>query len=625
MSDQLSLVARAESLSRQEDWPRAAAAWQAVVDLNPVNGVFWDRLGQARFAIGDHAGALAAYRQAEALGVWPVRGPDPVPLASIFPGEISYRTACCHALLGDADDALAALARAVDQGLRDPGRAATDPDLASLRDDPLFRDLAGVPGARDLPGTPGVRDLPGTPGGDRTSRVGGWRADLRVLRREIERRVPFRDVVDAGFAAAAEDLDRAIPDLDDARIVVGMWRLLRRLGDGHARLDTAEAFPEWERCLPVWFYFFDEGLFLPQVDPRYRGLLGARVLAFDGRPTARVVDALDPMSTRDNDYGPLGTVPVWMRRPVFLHAVGVADHPGEVTLTVRLPDGGVTDVTVAAEPSPRPGAWPERRPPGAVRVTDGADGQVPAYLRDVDNPYWFERLPAANVVYFQFNAVTDKPEEPLAAFYRRMFTTVDEHGAALVVDLRWNGGGNTFLAQPLVHELIRRDQLTLFVIVGRATFSAAQNTATLLDRHTRAVFVGEPTGSSPNFVGETAPFHLPHSGVRANVSDLYWQTSWPFDRRTAIAPDIYAPPTFAAYRRNRDPAMDAILDHLGSDRPMGERAGHDEEQGDGECAGHDEKQDDVERAGHDEKQDDGHEAVGEHDDPGVRAEPPAPT
>jgi len=41
--------------------------------------------------------------------------------------------------------------------------------------------------------------------------------------------------------------------------------------------------------------------------------------------------------------------------------------------------------------------------------------------------------------------------------------------------------------------------------------------------------------------------------------DLFWQTSWPEDHRTWIAPDIYAPPTFEAFRRNDDPAMDAIL------------------------------------------------------------------
>ncbi len=110
--------------------------WQAIVELNPVNGGYWDRLAQARFSTGDYAGALTAYQRAEALGVWPVRGPEPQPLTSILPGEIWYRIACCHALLGDTDQALTALAKAAHQHLRDLGRAATDAHLAPLHDDP---------------------------------------------------------------------------------------------------------------------------------------------------------------------------------------------------------------------------------------------------------------------------------------------------------------------------------------------------------------------------------------------------------------------------------------------------------------------------------------------------------
>jgi hypothetical protein len=129
--------------------------------------------------------------------------------------------------------------------------------------------------------------------------------------------------------------------------------------------------------------------------------------------------------------------------------------------------------------------------------------------------------------------------------------------------MRWNNGGNTFLSQPLLHGLIANKKINqrgkLFVIIGRRTFSAAQNTATFIERHTKATFVGEPTGSSPNFIGEETPFILPYNKVLVNVSDLYWQSSWPMDYRTWIAPQIYAPPTFALYRVNRDPALEAIL------------------------------------------------------------------
>ncbi|GIH20124.1 TPR end-of-group domain-containing protein [Rugosimonospora africana] len=578
MNGQLATVARAEELSRSQRWPEAADGWQAVVGLNPVNGVYWNRLGQARFALGDYRSALTAYEKATALGVWPVRGPEPVPLADVFPGEICYRIACCHARLGNTAPALDALAGAVRYNLRDLDRATTDEHLASLRDDPRFRELVGPPdtGAR--------------------SRVDGWRADLRTLCREVRRRVPFRDVVDAGFDRAAADLERAIPDLPDIQVTIGMWRLLRRLNDGHSRILAHPAFPDWGRCLPVWFFLFAEGLFVTAADPRYERLVGAQVLAFDGWAVPEVVAALDPLLTRDNEYGPAGSAAVWLRQPAYLHALGAADRPGGVTLSVRLAGGDTADIAVEAEAAQPPRSWPrggapQVRPLGAgpqiqprgeapqVQPRGGTPrfqpsgeaprpaAPVPAYLRAADTPYWFEYLPAANLVYFQFNAIQERPDEPLAEFSDRLFAAVDDHhAAALAIDLRWNGGGNTFLAMPLVDRVIRHDRVNrrgaLFVIIGRDTFSAAQNTATLLDRHTHALFVGEPSGSSPNFVGETAPFTLPHSGLRVNVSDLYWQTSWPLDHRTAIAPDIYAPPTFAAFRDGRDPAMEAILDTL---------------------------------------------------------------
>ena len=102
----------------------------------------------------------------------------------------------------------------------------------------------------------------------------------------------------------------------------------------------------------------------------------------------------------------------------------------------------------------------------------------------------------------------------------------------------------------------------LFVIIGRRTFSAAQNAATMIEQHTNAIFVGEPTGSSPNSIGEESPIQLPFSKIWLNVSDLFWQTSWPTESRTWIAPLIWTPPTFAAYLENRDMALEAILHHL---------------------------------------------------------------
>jgi hypothetical protein len=173
-------------------------------------------------------------------------------------------------------------------------------------------------------------------------------------------------------------------------------------------------------------------------------------------------------------------------------------------------------------------------------------------------------LPDSKTVYFQYNAVLNQSKEPLEKFCKRLFEFIDQHDVdRLVIDMRWNGGGNNFLNRPLVGGLMRCDKVNqrgkLFVIVGRNTFSAAQCGATQIERYTNALFVGEPTGSRPNFVGETCLLDLPYSKMLASISDLFWQNSVAMDYRTWIGPQIYTPPTFETYRARRDPAMEAVL------------------------------------------------------------------
>jgi hypothetical protein len=245
-----------------------------------------------------------------------------------------------------------------------------------------------------------------------------------------------------------------------------------------------------------------------------------------------------------------------VRYAAILEGLGI-DH----ALTVRLPGGTSEEVRLEAA-SAEFGL--DGYPSGWVALADTVAAPRPLHLRNRELPFWFEYLAAEDLVYFQFNAVRDHPAETFATFCDRLFGFIEDRNAGrLVIDMRWNGGGNTPLTQHLLHHLIATKRLTrrgaLFVIIGRRTFSAAQNTVTAIERETSAIFVGEPTGSRPNFIGERIDFELPYSKVRANAADLFWQTSWPTDHRTWIAPDIYAPPTFETYRHNQDPALDAIL------------------------------------------------------------------
>ncbi len=535
--DFLALVDRAEQRSGASDWPAAASLWRDVVAANPVEGRYWDRLANALYRSRDYRAAIPAFEKAVALGYG-------------RPANNMYNIACAHALLGERDAAFAALERALAMGFLDLELLRTDGNLAALRGDPRFARL--VPIAAD------PKSL---------SREEGWRQDLRFLLWQIDRigAAPYRLHPRSWFEQKFEALAASAPSRTDARLAIELTAILRGIGDGHSGVMFGNS-ADWALTLPVQFQAFEEGIFLTAVaDPNLRGMLGGRLIAMDGRPIETIVAALSEGISRDNE-GPWLRVQAAnrLRYTALLAASGLVAHRDGATLAVVMPDGRRIDAGLGSDTT-HPNIWNDKpNPAGWVNLGQTRPGPNPLYLRDPGRNYWFDYLPDSRTVYFAFNTIRDDKAETLAAFSDRLAAAIAARPVdRLVIDLRWNNGGNTYLLTPLLAAILRSDKINrrgrLYVLIGGRTFSAAQNFASLLDRFTEAVFVGEPTGSSPNFTGEEHPFTLPYSKLVVNVSNLQWQSSFPQDQRSWIAPELYIPPSFAAYLAKRDPALEAIL------------------------------------------------------------------
>ncbi|HEX8737447.1 MAG TPA: tetratricopeptide repeat protein [Pyrinomonadaceae bacterium] len=535
----LDTLARAETKTQARAWAEAAALWEQVVRANPVEGRFWNELGSAYYNNKDYRKAIPAYEKALELGFG-------------SPANAAYNIACNYALAGDKEQALKWLEKAFELRFLNLRHAQTDTDLQILHDDARFKNLVGLIDT------------------SRMSREEGWRADLQLLARETRRRgwnLFPRTGTEAQFDARVKKLNDAIPTLTDAQIAVEMMRLMRGVGDGHSGLlGPTTARREWMETLPVLFYMFEEGLYITAADPKHKDLLGAQVIKFGGKTVDEVVSAVQSASSEDNKIWIKQIAPYRLRHLPLLHAAGAISDASKVELVLRGMDGKERAVTLTADLT-QPNIWNVKpNPPEWVNLPQTLGSPVPLYLKNPSARYWFEYLPDKKIVYFQFNSVRNDEKENLAAFAERLFKFINETDAEkLVVDMRWNNGGNTSLLAPLVQGLIKNEKINrrgkLFVIIGRRTFSAAQNAATFFERYTNAVFVGEPTGSSPNFVGEEDPFVLPYSKIMANVSHLYWQSAFPQDNRTWVAPQIYVPPTFEAYKSNRDAALEAIMEY----------------------------------------------------------------
>jgi tetratricopeptide (TPR) repeat protein len=538
-ADVLELARQAQAKGAANEWQEAAALWEEVVELNPVHPNYWHLLATARERAADYAGAVAAYEKAMALG------------APIMGGSFSaYSIARCHARAGKKEEAIAALERALDMGYPNLAQPIRDPDLASIREDPRVKKMLGLDDVTKM------------------TRDEGWRYDLAVLAREVRRKgfLVHRTVTVQQFDAQVRAIDEAIPKLTDAQIILALTKLMVFLGDGHTAVWGIGANPFFAAALPMRFFWFEEGLFVTAADPKLEDLLGAQVLAFDGRPAVEVLQAMAPYidSDRGNPMTLKTSAPYRVRNLKMLEALGLIEDPDHVTLTVRDVSGKTRDVTVAADTT-EPDIWNKLPCPSGWVTFASKLADPPLYVRHMDEAQWFEYLPEHKTVYFQFNKVHNGRKETLDQFAARLMKFIDENEVEkLVIDMRWNNGGDTSLSHQLLLELVANRKINqrgrLFVILGRRTYSAAQNTATYFERYTNAMFVGEPTGSCPNFVGEEVPVTLPYSKVMANVSHLFWQSSWPQDERVWLAPHIYVPPTFEDFAAGRDVALETILE-----------------------------------------------------------------
>jgi hypothetical protein len=197
---------------------------------------------------------------------------------------------------------------------------------------------------------------------------------------------------------------------------------------------------------------------------------------------------------------------------------------------------------------------------------------TPLYLRHPDRNYWMESAPNG-IVYIQYNRAADAAEQSLADFSARTAKAItSSRPNAIVVDLRFNTGGNGSITPKLVDAVKQAPaDVPVYVITGRSTFSAGIVAAALLREALKVKIVGEPVGDDLDFWAEGGNIVLPYSGLYVHFANGAHSLSpkpcptkdYCDDLSVAtLAPDIAAPPNWASYISGRDPAMEAIARDL---------------------------------------------------------------
>jgi hypothetical protein len=415
-------------------------------------------------------------------------------------------------------------------------------------------------------------------------RLRGWQEDFdSTISAFLARDRSFDGDARVRFIHDVGQLRDSVGTLTDEQLITRLATAVAGAHNAHTRLYLLRNRTVLRRY-PVRVWWFGEDLYIIRAHPEHAELLGGRVIAIAGHPPAEVAARVAPLFAGNRSWARYMST-YTMTSPEVLKGVGMLGGDGELALTVETSAGRRVERRLQPLPLERSDqpceAWWDLSPthPGRqgpwTSVLPADTTRMPLYLRHLTKYYWTHRSSDSKLVYLQYNRAQDQPDgETVNSFGDRFLKELERAPPQkLVIDLRFNTGGNLELADALFRGIaalpVAQERGRLFVITGRTTFSAGITAVAVLRQLTRAVIVGEPVGDVLDTWSEGGNILLPNTKLTlhyANGFHPYSRREYPEFRPyhydlsvDDVGPDVLVETTFTQYLAGQDPAMEAIL------------------------------------------------------------------
>ncbi|MBL7105656.1 MAG: hypothetical protein ISS18_15120 [Bacteroidales bacterium] len=397
-----------------------------------------------------------------------------------------------------------------------------------------------------------------------------WLEDLDFMLSRLDSIHPnlYVNVTKEQLQEKRNALIERIPTLSDNEIIVELLKIVTTIQDGHTRLHGRNLTKKW---YPLRIENFSDGYYITAITEEQSRFIGSKVTSINNLPIEKVFQKIEEITPHDNIYGQEYFAPMFLTMSSILSGLHIINS-SEDDLIVNTNDKN--DEKLILKPiqfmtgDDLQWFWSDYAVP-----TDSysnimlVDSLLPYYLQNYNKPYWYKYINQEKTVYFAFNKCEDNEEDRFKSFNSELWKTIDSLNAEyLIIDLRNNFGGTNSIIEPLLHEIIKHDEINkkgnLFIITSKKTFSAALHCATWIEFHCNPIFVGEPTGAAPNHYADPDFSFLPNSKLLLMISKYYWQNSWPWDNREYIDPELKVNLSSTDYFNFKDPALDEIFKYI---------------------------------------------------------------
>jgi len=527
---------KALSLAQSEKWQELIPIVESLTGQYHMDGDLFYILGLAYYQTGEFQNAITAFKNTLDLGGTVLV----VPTGSRPSNDIMVKIAKSYALDGDKANAMTWLQKGFAYRYDEKPFLKGDPAFEAFSQDEDFLQLFAIGNQEKL------------------TREQAWAGDLNYLQKRIREMHYALDeaIAEDDFNSLFDELTSSIITLSDEQIVVEIMKIMGSLGSGHNFIIPTSPKVGALKKLPVQFYQFNDGMFIVDAQEGFEQWIGYQVESIGNMPIEKALEKTNVVNARDNAMQTLWQGPYFLAMPDVMKGLGIIEDENRVILTLRENTGKTEKVTL------QPINWNFT---GFPRIPPLKNGSQPLYLSKMNDIFWYESISEDHAIYIQFNSVQNKDEQSLDDFTLEIKNQiVQKKTQFLILDLRHNSGGNGAIRNHMLKLLVQFEannpEGKIFVLMGRRTYSAAQNLLTEISKLTNAILVGEPSSSKPSSIGEAGWFQLPYSGLLGIISSQYHKSSEAEDFRNWIAPHIPVTLSSTDYFAGNDKALEIIVE-----------------------------------------------------------------
>jgi len=402
----------------------------------------------------------------------------------------------------------------------------------------------------------------------------------------------FRKLIalDRSFSPAARDeaerriagLQRLGHVLPHTKFRVALMEIVALADNGHTRLSSNPDADPLE--LPVRVRSFSDGVYILRARNDNRDLLGARLIAVDGRPIESVIERLKQLRGGTADFRRLNAN-VYLIYQDVLYGSGIAAHADRVDWTMRLASRRIVTRTLVAylpkadEISPSANRW--LSPDPAKGMKDWAALRprgIPVTLQRFESAFQRHSIPGSCTLLVQLKSNVDVGSQHIAGFLSDTEAAMRARPPCnAIFDMRFNGGGDYTNTASFARSLpgLVKPGGRIYLLTSPATFSAAITTTAFVKEAggDRVTILGEPVGDRLAFFAEGNRGCLPnyhlcvsyqtgkHDYAHScwNPDACYW-LNWFYPVRVkTLHPDETIALTFADWYAGRDRVFERAL------------------------------------------------------------------